>query len=91
MTRKSCVAPDFDHLDPRNAMMPLMIPLASYNMDVTPMVLHDQKHVAPYFSCLDLRNAMVPLTTLLGSFDTNSSANCVNGKKNDINTSFQFS
>ena len=35
MTRKSHVAPHFDHLDSRNALMPLILLLASYNVDAS--------------------------------------------------------
>ena len=35
MTRKSHAAPHFDHLDPRNAMVPLMMLLASGNADAS--------------------------------------------------------
>ena len=48
--QKSHVAPHFDHLELRNAMVPLMM---------TAMALHDHKNfVALHFSCLNLRNRM---------------------------------
>ena len=53
----SHVAPHFDCLDLRNAVVPLMMPM------LVPMASHGQKsHVVPHFDYLDLRNAIVPLT-----------------------------
>ena len=43
-------------------MVPLIMPLASFDSEPVPMTSYDQKHhVTPHFSDLDLRNATVPL------------------------------
>ena len=42
MTRKGSVVPHFDHLDPRNAIMPLMMVLKLCDTDGSEMVLNDQ-------------------------------------------------
>ena len=59
---QNIVAPHFDHLELRKAMVLFMMQLASFMM-LMPMVTHDQKsHVASHFSLLDVMNAMVPFT-----------------------------
>ena len=50
-------APHFDHLDLRNAMVPLIMPV--------PMASDDQKHVVPNFKYLDQRNAVISQKVML--------------------------
>ena len=48
----------------RNAMVPLIMPLDSCDVNARPMVSHYQKHYdASHFDCLDLRNAVIPLVS----------------------------
>ena len=57
----SYAAPHFDCLDLRKAMVPLMMPLASCDVDASAIgITWPKVHVAPHFSHLDLRNAIVP-------------------------------
>ena len=83
--QKSDVGPHFSHLDPRNAMEPLVMMLASCNANAKTSGVHDQKsHVAPHFLCLELRNAIVPLRTLLTSCGTTTDGNGVTDQKNHV-------
>ena len=62
---KNHVASHFICLNIRNAVVPLMMLLASCDIDVSASDIKWLKcHVAPHFKCLDLRNGMLPLTTL---------------------------
>ena len=75
LDRKCHDAPHFDHLDPRDLMVPLIMLLAShYTSASNNSVTWPKSHVTPHFSCLNLRNAMVPLMKLLTACDTNASA-----------------
>ena len=56
---KSLVAPHSDCLNPRNAMVPLMVPSASYDADTSANGITWQKsHAAPHFKWLNLRNVV---------------------------------
>ena len=57
------VAPHFDFLNLRNAMVPLMIPPTSCGTNASASGIAWPKHsCCTYFNHLDLRNAMMPLT-----------------------------
>ena len=71
--QKVYVAPNFNHLDLRNAVVPLTTLLASHKVDTG--VSEQKCHVAPPIDNLDLRNAMVPLMTPLASCDPDANAN----------------
>ena len=65
----------FDYIYQINALVSLMIPLAS----------HDQKgHIASPFDHLGLPNGMVPLMTLLASCDTDTSISGLHDHKKDV-------
>ena len=59
-------------LNLRNALVPLMMPLAAYDTKsgVNGIKL-PQHHVAPDFNCHDLRNTVLPLVTLSASHGAN--------------------
>ena len=57
----------------RNAMVLLMTPTASHDINV-----------APHFGCLNLRSAVVPLMMLLASCDTDARANGTEWPKHHI-------
>ena len=60
--QKSHTASHFNHLDLRNAMVPLMTPSASLDAtDIANSITWRKGHVAPHFDHQDLRNAMVAL------------------------------
>ena len=64
MNQKSHVAPYFDHLYLRNAVVWLPMPLASHDADSgTSDVTWQKGHVTPHFDHLDIRNAVVPFMT----------------------------
>ena len=67
--KKSHVAPLFNCRDLMNAMIPLMIPLASCDVSANDSTYH--------FDCLDLRNAMVPFTMPFATCDANASTSGV--------------
>ena len=74
--QKSNVAPHFDYLDLRNAMVLFSILLDHVMPMLVPMVSHDlYSHIAHYFDILDLRYAVVPFTKPLTSHDTDANAN----------------
>ena len=81
----SHVGPHFNHIDLRNPVVPLMMPV--------PMVVsHDQKsHVAPDFDHLDLKNAILTLMMLYVSHDTDSNVSGTTSPKELCCTSFQLS
>ena len=58
----SHVAPHFDHLDARNAMVPLVI-LCSTNASSC-VITWPKSHLEPHFEYLDLRNVIVPVVPL---------------------------
>ena len=62
----------------RNAIVPFTMLSASHDVDMMPMVPHDQKsNVTFHFNHLALRNAVVPFMMLLVSCDTGIVANGV--------------
>ena len=72
----SHVAPHFNHLDVRNAVVPL--------------ISHDQRcHVATYFNCLNLRNAIVP--SMLASHYANAVASGDTWPEHSCQTPFWLS
>ena len=76
--QKSHVACNFDYLDLRNAMMPLVTQSASLYADASANGSCDQKcHVAPHFNCLDIGNVIITLTMQSASCDANSGASGV--------------
>ena len=63
---KSHVAPHFNHLDLRNAMVPLKTFSASCDASSSIIgVTWSESHVAPCFDHLYVTDAIVPLMTLL--------------------------
>ena len=66
---KSHVTPHFNNLDPRNEMVPLMMP--SHHVMPIPV---PKSHVASHFDLQDLRNLMVPLMKMSSSCDAGGSA-----------------
>ena len=86
MIKKVIFAPHFNDLNLRNAIVPLMMSLASCDTDagwhpVMPVAMAivspDQNDVSLQFDCLDLRNVMVSLTILMASYNANISAKCM--------------
>ena len=71
--QKSHVAPHFDPLDLRNAIL-LLIILWALRYPCAKGITGPISHFASQFNCLPLRNAMVPLMTPLASGDTYISA-----------------
>ena len=72
------VAPHFDFLHSRNAMMLLMMPSASQDTYAsTNGITWLTTHVGPHFHHLELWNIMVPMKTLWASQDANASINGV--------------
>ena len=64
--QKSYVMPHFNHLDLRNAMVPLTIISALCDASASSNgITWPKNHVAPHLNYLDLTNIMVPLMTLL--------------------------
>ena len=64
---KSPFASHFGHLDPKNVMVLLMMPLVS----------HDQNHAAPHFDHLDQKKEMLPVIMLLSLSNTNTNTNSI--------------
>ena len=60
MWPKCHFSPNFDHLVWSNAMLSVMMPSASCDIDSND-VTWPKSHVAPQFNCLDLRSAVVSL------------------------------
>ena len=72
---KNHVAPHFNCLDLRNAMVPLTTLLASCDTTTGGNGVTDQKsHVAPHLDYINLRSAVVPLMTPLASCDTDANS-----------------
>ena len=85
--QKSNIAPHFDYLDLRNAMMPLMMLAASHDADtnVNGIIKHHSQwhqmtksHIAPHCSYHNPRNVVVALIMLLVSCDTVAGASSIN-------------
>ena len=71
--QKYYVAPHFDCLDLRNAIVPLIIRWQHMMPVPVPMASHEHKcHVAPYFSCPGLMNAVMLLAMSFVSCDANT-------------------
>ena len=61
--KKGHVVPHFDYLDPRNAVMSLLMHLAACDTDAgINGIVWLKYHVTPHFNSLEIRNVMVPLT-----------------------------
>ena len=84
---------NFNCLDLRNAMLPLMT-WHHLTLKSVSMASHDQNpdgqtsHVANYFNHLNLRNSVVLLTMPLASCYTNASNNDITWPENSCSTSF---
>ena len=86
---KSHVVPYFEHLDIRNAMVPFMMPLASYDTSVSANgTTWPTTSWCTLFHCLDIRNAAVPVTMALVSHDMNACSNGITWEKETSCTSF---
>ena len=73
--KRSCCT-HFGHLDLRDSLVQLIMPLHDVAMMLAPIVLYDQKgHVASHLDCLGIRNVMVPLMMLSASHDADTSTN----------------
>ena len=70
--QKSYVASHFNYLDWRNALVPLMMPLALHDADASG-ITWPKSHVTSSFDHLDLTNRMMQLMSLLASCDTDTS------------------
>ena len=58
----SQTVPTFNHLNLRNAVVPLIMPLAAWDTNIgTRGVSCPKSHVASHFDCVDLMNAKEPL------------------------------
>ena len=76
--QKNHVTHNFDHLDVRNIMVPLIIPSESCDVDTGANgVTCPKSHVVPHFDHLDLRNAMALLMAAFTSCDASASTNIV--------------
>ena len=75
MTKKRYIAPHFDNFDPRNAIKPLMMMMASCNVNT------NTSHVVPHFNCFELRNAVGALTILSTSCGITTDGNGVTHHK----------
>ena len=68
---KNHIAPYFNSLNQRNAMVPLLM----WHWCQCQWYQITKSHFAPHLNCLDLRNAMLSFLVPLASYDVNTSAN----------------
>ena len=84
--QKSNFAPHFSCLNILNAVISMMMLMASCDTDAcVNSIKLPQSDVSPHFSCLDLRNVMMPLITPSASQDVRASPNGVTWQKVIIN------
>ena len=88
---KSHVAPHIEHLDLRNAMVPLMTLSASCDTDAANHITWQKGHVASQYVCLELANAILPLTLPSASCDANASMKCIRWPKKSCCSEFWLS
>ena len=86
---KHYVVFNFNHLDPRNAMVPLMIMLVSCNASgSTSGVTWPKKSCCTSFHCLGLWKALMQLTTALASCGTTIDSNGISDQKSHVTPYF---
>ena len=75
MTKDSHATPCFYHLILTNVVVPLTMPLASWDADIgTNGIIWPLSPVVPHFDCPDLTNAIVLLVILAASHDVTANA-----------------